>query len=80
MLSPEDQHIIRQAAKESMAYERKLWDARELQPRAIVERAGCIINDVPDKQSFSAAMTPVYDKFVTTPALKDLVKRIQAVQ
>jgi tripartite ATP-independent transporter DctP family solute receptor len=79
-LSPEDQHIIRQAAKESMVYERKLWDARELQSRAIVEKAGCIINDVPDKQPFSAAMTPVYDKFVATPTLKDLVKRIQAVQ
>ncbi|MGA2961554.1 MAG: TRAP transporter substrate-binding protein [Candidatus Korobacteraceae bacterium] len=79
-LSPEDQSIIRQAAKESIAYERKLWDARELESRAIVEKAGCIINTIPDKQQFSAAMTPVYDKFVTTPNLKDLVKRIQAIQ
>jgi tripartite ATP-independent transporter DctP family solute receptor len=79
-LSTEDQNIIRQAAKESMAYERKLWDERELQSRAIVEKAGCLINAIPDKQPFSAAMTPVYDKFVTTPKLKDMVKRIQAVR
>jgi hypothetical protein len=34
------------------------------------------VSDV-DKKSFQDAMGPVYAKFVTTPKLKELVKRIQ---
>ena len=34
----------------------------------------------PDKQPFIDAMKPVYDKYVGTPELKDLVARIQATE
>jgi TRAP-type C4-dicarboxylate transport system substrate-binding protein len=34
----------------------------------------------PDKQPFIDAMKPVYDKYVTDPALQDLVARIQATE
>ena len=30
-----------------------------------------------DKKSFQDVMGPVYDKFITTPKLKDMVKRVQ---
>ena len=33
-----------------------------------------------DKAPFIAAMGPVYEKYATTPELKSLVERIQAVQ
>ena len=75
-LSAEDQKAIRQAAKESVPYMRKLWDEREEKSLAIVKAGGAEIIQV-DKASFQAAMKPVYDKFITDAKLKDLVKRIQ---
>ncbi len=70
---------MRQAAKESVAVMRKLWEAREKKSEETVRAKGAQINTV-DKAPFIAAMAPVYAKFVTTDRLKDLVKRIQAVQ
>ncbi|TDP75041.1 TRAP transporter substrate-binding protein [Roseateles toxinivorans] len=75
-LTPEDQKQIRQAAKESVPYMRKLWDEREEKSLATVKAAGAQIIDV-DKPSFQAAMKPVYDKFISDAKLKDLIKRIQ---
>lgn len=76
-LSKEDQALIRAAAKESVPFMRKLWDEREAASRKVVEAAGSKIVTV-DKKSFQDAMKPVYDKFAGTPALADLVKKIQA--
>jgi tripartite ATP-independent transporter DctP family solute receptor len=75
-LGPDDQKAIRQAAKESVPYMRKLWDEREEKSLAIVKAGGAQIIEV-DKASFQAAMKPVYDKFITDAKLKELVKRIQ---
>jgi tripartite ATP-independent transporter DctP family solute receptor len=78
-LSPEDQKAIRQAAKESVPYMRKLWDEREEKSLAIVKAGGAEIIKV-DKASFQNAMKPVYDKFITDAKLKGLIKRIQDTQ
>ena len=78
-LSPEDQAIFKQAAKESVAKQYELWDAKVLESRALVEASGSQIT-TPDKQPFIDAMKPVYDKHVTDPKLKDLVARIQATE
>jgi len=78
-LTPDDQKIIRQAAKESVPYMRKFWDERETKSRKMVEAGGSQIVAV-EKKPFQDAMKPVYDKFITDPALKDMIKRIQAVQ
>ncbi len=78
-LGPEDQELIRQAARDSVAHMRELWDAREAEARAKVEAAGAVINEV-DKQPFIDAMAPVYEQFVTDATLQDLVARIQAVE
>lgn len=75
-LAPADQQALRQAAKESVPYMRKLWDEREEKSLATVKAAGSQVIDV-DKASFQAAMKPVYDKFVSDPKLKDMIKRIQ---
>ena len=77
-LTAEDQKIIRQAAKESVPFMRQLWDEREEKSRKIVESAGSQIVTV-DKRPFQDAMRPVYDKFITDPGLKDMIRRIQAV-
>src|SRR3569832_1180267 len=78
-LSADDQKAIRQAAKESVPYMRKLWDEREQKSEAIVKAAGSQIVQV-DKASFQKAMQPVFDKFITDAKLKAMVKRIQDTQ
>ncbi|MES2190863.1 MAG: TRAP transporter substrate-binding protein [Pseudomonadota bacterium] len=75
-LSADDQKAIRQAAKESVPYMRKLWDEREAKSRAIALAGGAQFIEV-DKASFQNAMKPVYDKFIVDAKLKSLVKRIQ---
>jgi len=75
-LTPDDQKALRQAAKESVPYMRKLWDEREEKSLAVVKAAGAQVIDV-DKPAFQAAMKPVYDKFISDPKLKDMIKRIQ---
>jgi tripartite ATP-independent transporter DctP family solute receptor len=79
-LPEENQALIRQAAKDSVPYMRKLWDEREAKSRQIVEAGGAKIAPVEDKQAWADAMKPVYEKFASTPELKSLVERIQASQ
>ncbi|MDB5861804.1 MAG: dicarboxylate transporter subunit DctP [Ramlibacter sp.] len=74
-LTPADQKAIRVAAKESVGYMRTLWDEREAKSLALVKAGGAQIIEV-DTASFRAAMKPVYDKFLTDPKLKDMVRRV----
>jgi tripartite ATP-independent transporter DctP family solute receptor len=76
-LTPADQQLVRAAAKESVMKMRELWEAREKAAEAAVKAKGAQITSV-DKAAFIEAMKPVYDRFVTSPKLKDLVARIQA--
>lgn len=78
-LTPEDQAIVRQAAKDSVVKMRELWDAQEKKSRDIVEKAGVKVSEI-DKQPLIDAMKPVYDKYLSTPELKDLAARIQATK
>jgi tripartite ATP-independent transporter DctP family solute receptor len=71
-----DQDLIRAAAKESVAYERQKWDEQEGKSLANVKAQGAEIVEV-DKKSFQSVMGPVYDKFMTTPEMKRLVKAVQ---
>ena len=75
-LSKADQDMVRTAAKESVAVQRKKWDEQEGKSLAAVKAAGAEIIDV-DKKSFQSVMGPVYEKFMTTPDLKRLVKAVQ---
>ncbi|MBA1144534.1 TRAP transporter substrate-binding protein [Mesorhizobium neociceri] len=78
-LTPEDQAIVRQAAKDSVVKMRELWDAQEKKSRDIVEKASVKVSEI-DKQPLIDAMKPVYDKYLSTPELKDLAARIQATK
>jgi tripartite ATP-independent transporter DctP family solute receptor len=71
-----DQDMIRSAAKESVAVQRKKWDEQETKSLAVVKAGGAQIVEV-DKASFQSVMGPVYEKFMVTPDLKRLVKTIQ---
>ena len=76
-LTPQEQQMWRDAAKASVPVMRKLWDEKEAQSRAVVEKGGAQIVEV-DKKSFQAAMKPVYEKFITDPKMKDMVAKIPA--
>jgi TRAP-type C4-dicarboxylate transport system substrate-binding protein len=77
-LSADDQKILKEAAQESALLQRKLWKERSKASEAKVKAGGSMINAIPDKGAFQAAMKPVYDKFLAdNPNLKPLVKLIQ---
>jgi tripartite ATP-independent transporter DctP family solute receptor len=77
-LSPEDQAIIKQAAKDSVEYQKKLWAEKVGVSRKKVEAAGCTITELTDNSAWQAAVQPMYDKL---PAdLQAVVKEIRAVK
>lgn len=79
-LSPEDQAIMREAAKNSAVTQRQLWADQEKASEEKVVAAGSEIVKGIDKTAFIEAMAPVYEKYATTPEAQDLVKRIRDTQ
>ncbi|MCL5778093.1 TRAP transporter substrate-binding protein [Limibaculum sp. FT325] len=79
-MTADDQAIVRQAAIESAGLQRRLWAEREAKSEAIVRAAGNTIVELEDKTPFIEKMKPVYDKFVTSDKLRDLLARIQATE
>jgi TRAP-type C4-dicarboxylate transport system substrate-binding protein len=59
-----------------VAFQRQKWDEQEARSLASVKAQGAEIVEV-DKASFQAVMGPVYEKFMTTPDMKRLVKAVQ---
>ncbi len=80
MLSPEDQAIIAEAARESVAVMRRLWRERDENARnGAVADGAVIVKDV-DKEAFRNAMRPVYDKFVNSAQQKALFQAIRSMK
>jgi tripartite ATP-independent transporter DctP family solute receptor len=77
-LTPEEQAAIRKAAKESVPFYVKLWEAREKDARAAVVKGGAKFVEASqiDKKSFVDVERPVWDKFASTPELKALLQEI----
>ena len=77
-LTPVEQAALRKAAKESVGFYVKLWDAKERDARAAIVKAGAKIipNSEIDKKSFVEVEKPVWDKFANTPELKTLLQEI----
>lgn len=76
LLSAEERKIIRDAAKESVDIYVKLWAEKGKAAKEALLKSGVKFIDDVDKKQFVDAQKPVWEKFATTPALKDLVKRI----
>lgn len=75
-LTPDVQKALKDAAKEATPYYIERWQAQENASKEITKKAGSqFITDV-NKAEFVEAMKPVWDKFATTPELKDLVQQI----
>ncbi|NOY09213.1 MAG: TRAP transporter substrate-binding protein [Spirochaetes bacterium] len=77
-LSAEDRELIERAAKESIPYQRKLWEKMVEKSKDKALATGCEIITGIDKRPFIKAMEPVYRKHASK--LKGIVKRIQAVR
>jgi tripartite ATP-independent transporter DctP family solute receptor len=77
-LTKEEQAAIRKAAKDSVAYYVKLWEAKEQDAKAAVIKGGAKIIPAAeiDRKSFVEVEKPVWDKFANTPQLKALVQEI----
>jgi TRAP-type transport system periplasmic protein len=79
-LSPEEQTAVRESARDSVAVMRGLWVEQEKISEDKIRAAGVeVVVDI-DKQPFIDAMKPVYEKYVKSDKLKDMVARIQATQ
>jgi tripartite ATP-independent transporter DctP family solute receptor len=76
-LSPAEQAMFRETAKESVKFQRQKWDEQTAKATDIVVKSGAqLVKDV-KKAEFQNAMKPVYAKFITTPDLQRLVKATQ---
>ena len=73
--SPDDQALVKEAARYSQGVMRGLWDAEvEKSKKALLDRGGEILSDI-DSAPFRDLMAPVYEKFVT-PLLKPYLTEI----
>lgn len=79
-LSPADQLLLREAARESVGHLRSLTDEYETAARRRAEAAGVQVEDNVDRNSFVDAMVPLYPIVVEESRLQDTVMRIQASQ
>ena len=81
-LTPAEQQALRQAAKASVPFYVKQWEAREQSSRAILAKSG--VTFIPPSQinhkSFVDAEKPVWDKFAATPDMKAMVQTIVDTQ
>jgi TRAP-type C4-dicarboxylate transport system substrate-binding protein len=79
-LSPEDQRIFREAARESARFMRRQWQEWERDSRSQAESAGNRIVSEIDKRPFEAAMNGLYDATLSDAKLRHLVDRIREVK
>lgn len=77
-LSPQVRRWIEQAAAESLAFQRKLWDEQTQESLDAVVKAGVTIYR-PDQTAFQRAMSPMYDAIAGTP-VGDLARRIREAE
>jgi len=77
-LTPQQREILRQAAKESEEYQKKLWKEYRQKAYEKVTAAGCQIIKPEDLESFRNAVSTIYKKY--EEQLGEWVKKIQAVK
>lgn len=78
-LSSQDQSLIRRCARESVPIMRAAWDERVANSRALVLAAGVEVAE-PDIAPFQDQVRPVWERYLTTPALRRLADEIAAVE
>jgi tripartite ATP-independent transporter DctP family solute receptor len=79
-LAAEDREIVRQAARESVPYFRKLVDEQEAAAHSSLAGEGVqFVTDV-DKAAFVRLLAPLYPKLVPAPRHRDLIEQVRATE
>ncbi|MBE5315826.1 MAG: TRAP transporter substrate-binding protein [Xanthomonadales bacterium] len=76
-LSADDQALLRELARRSVAVMRERWDAGETRAREAIAAAGVEINTV-DIEAFRAAAAPIVARYRAHPEVAPLVEQIEA--
>lgn len=75
-LTPEQQVHLQAAARESVPIMRRIWDRRVAESRKRVLAGGVRVVEEVDHDAFSGRMLPVWNRFLSTPAMKSLAQEI----
>ena len=78
-LSPQEQKWVKEAAMESLEFQKKIWQEAELEALSEVQKAGVIVTR-PDKEGFRELVKPMYEEFSKDTEIKELIQAIQAVK
>lgn len=70
---------VKEAAMESLEFQKKIWKEAELEALTEVQKAGVIVTN-PDKEGFRELVKPMYEEFSKDPEMEDLIQAIQAVK
>lgn len=76
-MSPADRALMLDTAARSVPYMRELWDRREAESRAAVEKAGVQVNEV-DRKAFRKAAAPLLEEYLADADLARLYRAIRA--
>lgn len=77
-LTAEQQEIIKQAALDSVEYQRELWAAFEAESEEKVSAAGNTILKLSDNSAFQEIVQPMYDEL--SPDLQEIVNEIRDIK
>ena len=79
-LTPEDQELMAQCARESAVYERDLWKEYEAQALETVSESGCQIIGLSEdeRKAFKEKTAGIYEKYFSDQ--KELIEQIRAVK
>jgi tripartite ATP-independent transporter DctP family solute receptor len=75
-----DQQLIRQAARDSVVFYRKLVDEREAAIRRSLSESGVEFVTDADRPAFARALAPLYPRLVTDSRHRALVDRIKSAE
>lgn len=78
-LTLKEQKWLKQAVKNSVKYQRKLWAASEAEALEMVQKAGVEIFR-PDKEQFSKKVQGIYEAYKTDPELSQIIEDIQSTK
>lgn len=77
---PEQHKIwLKEAAKESVTYQRQVWAESEIAALKEVESYGVTVVR-PDKTTFSEQVAPLYDELKSDQEISNLISRIKAIE
>jgi tripartite ATP-independent transporter DctP family solute receptor len=75
-LDEQQRHHLQAAARESVPIMRELWDQRVNDARRRMLESGIEVVEDVDHDAFVDLMLPVWDRFLTTPKLRELAEEI----